>query len=281
MRMLSTVLAVTALLALGARFAAQEAKGERVLVVTIQDLHLTDAQEAKIALIMKEFRTKNADALKELTSAAKEEMEKLSAVLTPTQKAKLETLKEERQEAREECVAHRLAHLKDLDLTDAEMTKIKEIRSEFRPRWEKAARSLEGLLSDQQKKAREEGLKADMKRKEILASLKLTEDQMQKVTAVAKELGSLTRDEAEKVRDVLTASQKEQLLELKDERREHARDRMAHHITNLKDLNLTDEQKSKLADIRKEYRPRIHEAGNRARAAIREEMEMILAVIKQ
>jgi len=281
MKMLSTVLAVAALLALGARFAAQEAKGERVLVVTIQDLHLTDAQEAKIAQIMKEFRTKNADALKELTSAVKEEMEKLSAVLTPTQKAKLESLKEDRQEAREECVAHRLAHLKDLDLTDAEMTKIKEIRSEFRPKWEKAARSLEGLLSDQQKKAREEGLKADMKRKEILASLKLTEDQMQKVTAVAKELGSLTRDEAEKVRDVLTASQKEQLLELKDERKEHARDRMAHHITNLKDLNLTDEQKSKLADIRKEYRPRIHEAGNRARAAIREEMEMILAVIKQ
>jgi Spy/CpxP family protein refolding chaperone len=89
------------------------------------------------------------------------------------------------------------------------------------------------------------------------------------------------RDEAEKVRDVLAASQKEQLLELKDERKEHARDRMAHHITNLKDLNLTDEQKSKLADIRKEYRPRIHEAGNRVRAAIREEMEMILAVIKQ
>jgi len=281
MRMLSTVLAVAALLALGARFAAQEAKGERVLVVTIQDLHLTDAQEAKIAQIMKDFRTKNADALKELTSAAKEEMEKLSAVLTPTQKAKLETLKEERKEAREECVPHRLAHLKDLDLTDDEMTKIKEIRSEFRPKCEKAARSLEGLLSDQQKKAREEGLKAGMKRKEVLASLKLTEDQMQKVTVVAKELGSLVRDEAEKVRDVLAASQKEQLLELKDERKEHARDRLAHHITNLRDLNLTDEQKSKLADIRKEYRPRIHEAGNRVRATIREEMEMILAVIKQ
>ena len=281
MRMLSTVLAVAALLALGARFAAQEAKGERVLVVTIQDLHLTDAQEAKIAQIMKDFRTKNADALKELTSAAKEEVEKLSAVLTPAQKAKLEMLTDERKEAREECVAHRLAHLKDLDLTDDEMTKIKEIRSEFRPKFEKAAKSLEGLLSDQQKKAREEGLKAGMKRKEILASLKLTEDQMQKVTAAAKELGSLVRDEAEKVRDVLAASQKEQLLELKDERKEHARDRLAHHITNLRDLNLTDEQKSKLADIRKEYRPRIHEAGNRVRATIREEMEMILAVIKQ
>jgi Spy/CpxP family protein refolding chaperone len=279
--MLSTVLAVAALLALGAKLAAQEARGEKFLVVTFQDLHLTDAQEAKIAQIMKGFSTKNADALKELKSIAKEEMEKLSAVLTPAQKAKLETLKEERKEAREECVAHRLAHLKDLDLTDDEMTKIKEIRSEFRPKFEKAAKSLEGLLSDQQKKAREEGLKAGMKRKEILASLKLTADQTQKIETVAKELGSLVRDEAEKVRDVLTASQKEQLGELKDERREHVRDRMAHHLTNLKDLNLNDEQKSKLAAIRKEYRPRIHEAGNRVRAAIREEMQEILAVIKQ
>jgi Spy/CpxP family protein refolding chaperone len=281
MRMLSTVLAVAALLALGARFAAQEAKGDRVLVVTIQDLHLTDAQEAKIAQIMKEFRTKHADALKELTSTAKEEIEKLSTVLTPAQKAKLESTREERKEAREECLAHHFAHLKELDLTDDEMTKIKEIRTEFRPKIEKTAKSLEGLLSDQQKKAREDGLKSGIKRKEILASMKLTDDQMQKVTAVAKELGSLVRDEAEKVRDVLTASQKEQLLELKDERKEHARDRMAHHLTNLKDLNLTDEQKSRLADIRKEFRPRIHEAGNRVRAAIREEMEMILAVIKQ
>jgi Spy/CpxP family protein refolding chaperone len=281
MRMLSTVLAVTALLALGAKLAAQEARGERVLVVTIQDLHLTDAQEAKIAQIMKDFRTKHADVLKELTSTAKEEMEKLSAVLSPAQKAKLESMKEERKEAREECLAHHFAHLKELDLTDDEMTKIKEIRTEFHPKIEKAAKSLEGLLSDQQKNARADGLKASMKRKEILASMKLTDDQTQKMAVVAKELGSLVREEAEKVRDVLTASQKEQLLELKDERREHARDRMAHRITNLKDLNLTDEQKSKLADIRKEYRPRIHDAGNRVRAAIREEMEQILAVIKQ
>jgi Spy/CpxP family protein refolding chaperone len=278
--MLFTVLAVAAVMGIGGKLAAQEAKGEGVLVVTIQDLNLTDEQEAKIADIMKDFRTKNADALKELTSAVKEEMEKASAVLTPAQKAKLETLKEERKEAREECLAHRIARLKELDLTDGEMTKIGEIRSEFRPKIVKAAKELEGLLSDDQKKAREEGVKAAKKRKEILESMKLTDDQKQKVAAVAKELGGLVREEAEKVRDVLTASQKEELRELKDERREHARDRLAHRITNLKDLNLTDEQKTKLADIRKEYRPKIQEAGNKLRAAIREDMEMILAVIK-
>jgi hypothetical protein len=56
---------------------------------------------------------------------------------------------------------------------------------------------------------------------------------------------------------------------------------MAHRIANLKDLNLTDDQKTKLADIRKEYLPKIQDAGNRVRAAIREDMERILAVIKQ
>ena len=280
MRMLSTVLALAALLALGAKLAAQEAKGEGVLVVTIQDMNLTDEQEAKIADIMKDFRTKNADALKELASAAKEEMEKVDAVLTPAQKAKLETVKEERKEAREECLAHRFAQLKELELTDDEMTKIGAIRSEFRPKLVKAARALEGLLSDDQNKVRVEGLKEGKKRKEILESMKLTDDQKQKVAAVAKELGDLVREEAEKVSDVLTASQKEQLTELKDERREQVRDRLAHRITNLRDLNLTDEQKTKLADIRKESRPKIQQAGNELRAAIREEMEKILAVIK-
>jgi Spy/CpxP family protein refolding chaperone len=278
--MLSTVLAVAAVMALGAKLAAQEANGEGVLVVAMQDLNLTDEQEAKIADIMKDFRTKNAEAIKELASAVREEMDKVHAVLTTEQKAKLETLKEERKEAREECLAHRIAQLKELDLTENEMTKIGEIRSEFRPKIVKAAKALEGLLSDDQKKAREEGVKAGKKRKEILESLKLTEDQKEKVAAVAKELGGLLREEAEQVRDVVTASQKEQLRELKDERREQVRDRRAHRITNLKDLNLTDEQKAKLADIRKEYRPKIQEAGNKVRAAIREDMEMILAVIK-
>jgi Spy/CpxP family protein refolding chaperone len=207
-------------------------------------------------------------------------MDKVSAVLTAEQKTKLAALKEERKEGREECLAHRIAHLQELDLTDDEMTKIGEIRSEFRPKMAKAAKELEGLLSDAQKKTREEGVKAGKKRKEILESMKLTDDQKQKVAAVAKELGGLLREEAEKVRDVLSASQKEELQDLKAERRERVRDRMAHRVANLKDLNLTDEQKTKLADIRKEYRPKIQEAGNKLRAAVREEIEMIAAVIK-
>jgi len=279
MKMLSTVLALAALLAFGVKLAAYQEKAELV-VETIQDLNLTDEQEAKIADIMKDFKSKNGEALKELTSAVKDEMEKVNAVLTPEQRDKLAKLKEERKEGREECLAHRIARLKELDLTEDELNKIEDIRKEFRPKIVKAMNSLEGLLSDEQKKAREEGLKAGKKRKEILESIKLTDDQKQKVAAAAKELGALVREEAEKVRDVLSASQKEQLQELKDERKEHVRDRMAHRIANFKDLNLTDEQTTKLADIRKEFRPKIQEAGNKLRSGVREEIEMIVAVLK-
>jgi len=48
----------------------------------------------------------------------------------------------------------------------------------------------------------------------------------------------------------------------------------------IQDLNLTDEQETKIADIRKEYRPKVQEAGNKLRATVREEVEAILAVIK-
>lgn len=280
MRILSTVLIVAAVLALGAKLAADEAKREGGLVESIQDLNLTDEEEAKIADIKEEFRAKNREALKELASVVKEQTEKVSAVLTAEQKATLERLKEERKESREECLAHRIARLKELDLTDDELTKIGEIRSEFRPKIAKAMKRLDGLLSAEQKEAREEGLKAGKKRREILASLKFTDDQKGQMVPVAKEVGALVRQEAEKIRDLLTAGQKEELQELRDERRERVRDRFAHRIANLKELNLTNEQKTKLADVRKEFRPKVQEAGNKVRALVREEIGMIVAVIK-
>jgi len=280
MKTLSAALALAALLSLGAHLAADEPKAEGGLAERIQDLNLTEEQESKIAELRKEFRTRNAEAVKELGTLVKEEMEKVRAVLTPEQKEKLQTLKEERRDARENCLAHRLAHLRELDLTDDEMAKIADIRKEFRPRVVKAMKGLEGLLSDEQRKAREEGLKAGKRRKEVLESLKFTDEQKEKAAAVAKELGSTVREELEKIRDVLSAGQKEKLQDLKEERSEHVRDRHAHRIANLKDLDLTEEQKTKFAEIRKEYRPRIHEAGNKLRAALREEVDMLLAAIK-
>jgi Spy/CpxP family protein refolding chaperone len=260
--------------------AEQKADDKVGLAERIQDLHLTDEQETKIADIRKEYRPKVQEAAKDLSAIVKEEVEKVRNVLTDEQKRKLAEAKEERKEIRGERLCERIAHLHELDLTEGEVAKFMEIRKECRPQIEKAMKGIEGLLTDEQKTAREDALKAGKNRKEIVAALKLTDEQKKKLETVGKEICTLVREEMTKIRDVLTEGQKEKLQEFKDERREHVRDRIAHRIANLKDLNLTDDQKDKIAEIRKEFRPKVQEAGNKLRATIREEVEAILAVIK-
>jgi Spy/CpxP family protein refolding chaperone len=137
------------------------------------------------------------------------------------------------------------------------------------------------LLTAEQREARAEGLKAGKTRKEVIASLKLTADQKEKVEAICKDLHAVVHEELEKIGEVLTEGQKEKLQEFKAERRERVRDRMAHRIAHMKDLDLTDEQRRKIAEIRQEYRPKVHEAGNKLRAAIRDEVRKIHAVLKK
>jgi len=277
MRVLIAVTAAVVMWVPG-KLSAQDAAGG--LGAKIQDLKLTDEQEAKIADIRKECRPKVQEAAKELATVVGEEMTKVKAVLTTEQKEKLQALKEERPERRAEGLAERIAHLQDLDLTDAERARIAEIRKEFRPRTAKALEGLKGILTAEQRNAREEALKAGKKRREVLAALNLTDAQKEKVEAACKEVGTFVREEMEKIRDVLSEGQKEKLQEFREERRERVRDRLAHRIANLRDLNLTGEQKSQIAEIRKEYRPRVQEAGNRLRGVVREEVEMIVAVLK-
>jgi Spy/CpxP family protein refolding chaperone len=272
------LLVVTALIC--PRLWAVDDEKERALAERVQDLNLSDEQEAKIAEIRKDCQPKIREAAKELSVIAKEEEEKIREVLSAEQKEKLQTLKEERKEHRLEGLAARIAHLKDLDLTEDEHAKIHDIQKEYRPRMVKAMEELKGILSEEQKKAREEGLKEGKKRKEVLASLNLTADQKEKVAAICKNMCTVAKEELEKIKDLLTEEQQAKLPELKDERKERVRDRWAHRVANLKDLNLTDEQKTRLEGIRKEYRPKIHEAGNRLRSAIREEAAMIVAIIK-
>jgi Spy/CpxP family protein refolding chaperone len=67
--------------------AAAEEKADReqggALAARIQDLNLTDNQEAKIAEIRKEYGAKVREAAKELGTLVKEEVEKVRGVLTP------------------------------------------------------------------------------------------------------------------------------------------------------------------------------------------------------
>jgi Spy/CpxP family protein refolding chaperone len=265
---------MTVVVSLPGKISALEATGERM-----QDLKLTDEQEAKIAEIRNEFHPKIQEAAKELATVAKAEVDKIRATLSPEQRGVLDAMKEERREHRAGSLAERVAHLHDLDLTDAEIAQIAAIRKEFNPKIATAMEGLRGILTDAQKKAREEALQAGMKRRQVIASLNLTDEQKQKIEAVGNQVRDLVREEMEKVRGVLTEEQKEKLDEFKAERKEHVRDRMAERIVNLKDLNLTDQQKSEIAAIRKEFRPKVQEAGNKLRATVREEMAKIVAVL--
>ena len=259
---------------------ADEPKVGEGLAERIQDLNLTDEQEAKIADIQKESQPKVQEAAKDLAEIVKQEDDKVRAVLTPEQTEKLKTLKEERKERRHDGLAGRIAHLKDLDLTDAEMSQIDDIQKESRPKIVKALEGLKGILSDDQKKAREEGLQAGKKRREILGSLNLTPEQKEKEAAVGKDVATNVKEEMEKIKNVLTEEQQAKLPELKDERRDRVRDRWACRVGNLMELNLSAEQKTQIADIRKEFRPKVQEAGNKLRGTVREGVEAILVVIK-
>jgi len=258
------------------RQGAREALAER-----IQDLNLTDEQETKIADIRKECRPKVQEAGRALADVVREEVEAMRTVLNPAQRRMIQVLREELSARRSDSLAERMAHLGELDLTDNEMMKIGDIRDEYRPKIHAAVKQLVGVLTDDQKRTREDALKAGKKRSEVRESLALSAEQKEKLESVGKELRALVGEEMEKVRDVLTPEQLERFQERREEARENVRDRLAWRISNLKELNLSEEQVSKISDIRKEFRPKVHEAGNALRAAIREELEKILAVIKQ
>jgi hypothetical protein len=70
------------------------------------------------------------------------------------------------------------------------------------------------------------------------------------------------------------------MTDFRSERGERVRDRWAHRVANARELNLTGEQKTKIENIRKEFHPKIHEAGNKLRTLVREELGAIAGVIK-
>jgi len=156
MKVVSPVLALLVAMVASATLAAQEVRA--VLVERIQELNLTDEQEAKIAEIQKAGRPKVEAAAKELAAVAKEEADKALAVLTPEQKEKVAAAKEDRKELRAEGVCEKIARLQELDLSDAQIAQIEACRKECRPELAKAVEGLRGLLTPEQRKAREEAL---------------------------------------------------------------------------------------------------------------------------
>jgi Spy/CpxP family protein refolding chaperone len=281
MRILSVCLMFVAAVALSARVFADEQKTQERggmqerLAEKIADLNLSEEQEAQIAEIRQVFRPMVLDAAKELGTVIRDEVTKVRAVLTPEQEEMLQSLRVERRAHRAESLAERIAHLEDLQLTDSEMSKIEAIRSEFRPKLVNALKELHGILTDQQREVREKALAAGKSHREVWSSLSLTDEQKAKVKDVAQQLGTLLREELANIASVLTPEQQGMVATFAQERREQARDWFAYMVANLKELNLTDQQKTKIAEIRKEYRPLIQQAADNLRATVRGELKMI------
>jgi Spy/CpxP family protein refolding chaperone len=245
----------------------------------LRDINLTEAQEATIAGIRDEYAPRVEEAVDQLRDVIKEEAQQARAVLTPEQLKKLETMKLDHQDLQVWGLAARIAHVSELGLTEDEMERIANIRNEYRPKVIKVLDGLRGILTPEQAKIREDALKAGKSRREVVASLKLTDDQKAKVESAGKEVRVLVREELTKMRDVLNPEQQDKLAAMKEDRQEHVRDRLAFGIEHYKELNLTDQQKQQIQAIRAEYRPRVENAGDDVRAIVREELAAIVAVL--
>ena len=103
--------------------------------------------------------------------------------------------------------------LKELNLTDQQKAKLKELRKEYEPKFKNAADS---VLTADQKKARDDAVKAakdaGKKGEEVFkaarAAVKLTDDQKAKMKEALKSVG---KELHERIQAILTPEQREQL----------------------------------------------------------------------
>ena len=70
-------------------------------------------------------------------------------VLNPEQQEKIEAMKEDRREQVRDRLAFRIANLKELALMDQQVSQIKAIRAEYRPRVQEAGNRVRATVRDE------------------------------------------------------------------------------------------------------------------------------------
>ncbi len=106
-----------------------------------------------------------------------------------------------------------------LDLSDDQKEKLGKIRDDFEVKRQAIQEKIADLLTDDQKQIGKEAMESagqsGKKGREFFqsleASLKLTDEQKQKMEPIGKELRSLVNDTMKQVKEVLTPEQKEKL----------------------------------------------------------------------
>lgn len=108
-----------------------------------------------------------------------------------------------------------------LDFSEDQKEKLVKIRDDFEAKRKEIHEKLGDLLTEDQKKTAQETMEnakqSGQKGRELYlsleASLKLTDEQKQKMEPIGKELQDLVRDTMKKVTEVLTPEQKEKFLQ--------------------------------------------------------------------
>jgi Spy/CpxP family protein refolding chaperone len=109
--------------------------------------------------------------------------------------------------------------LKPLNLTDEQKTKVGELKKEYEPKFKEMRDKREAALTAEQKKARDDAMKAakdaGKQGPEVFRAgfqaVKLTDEQKDKMKKLGQEARALLEEVMGKVTPILTAEQKEQL----------------------------------------------------------------------
>ena len=119
--------------------------------------------------------------------------------------------------------------LKGLNLTDDQKAKLEGLKKEYGPKLKDDRQSMESILTEDQKKVRDEVLKAAKAAgkkpgeswKEVKEAVKLTDEQKAKLAETRKSMKALHKEIREKIEALLTPEQKEMLKKSREERKEH------------------------------------------------------------
>ncbi len=126
-------------------------------------------------------------------------------------------------------IIDRLENIKGLNLTDDQKTKLEALKKEYQPKNKEAFAKVDSIATAEQKKARDEAMKAAKKAgkngREIMeagrAAMKLTDDQKTKMQEARKAMDNLNKELNDKAMNLLTPDQKELLKKMQPQRKNH------------------------------------------------------------
>jgi Spy/CpxP family protein refolding chaperone len=108
--------------------------------------------------------------------------------------------------------------------TDEQKAKLEELKKHYEPKVKELREKMENIWTDEQKKAREEAIKAAKEagksprevQQAAREAVKLTDEQKAKFEECRKAMGELGKEIREKIMDLLTPEQKEQLKKMRE-----------------------------------------------------------------